>query len=125
MDFIKNLFFNIEYVDFTNVFTRILIFCLVSAIIIWLIFLIISKINKNSKMHKDYLLKLNFLGSLCIYFFIFNCYIFFFIKLLGIHAFKWTVHGFYLCILHQLFIFVMCITIFFINYNLLSKSIRR
>jgi hypothetical protein len=124
MDFIKNLFFNLEYIDFTNALIKILIFCLFSAIIIWFVFFIISKLNKRSQIHKDLLLKLNFLAALCIYFLIFNCYIFFFIKLLGIHGFKWVLPEFYLCILDQLFVFIMCVTLFFLIYNNLSKSIK-
>jgi len=77
---------------------RIFAFLGISIVIIWLLWTILSKkmYQKNSKLPKEFKLKLALIWSLIFYYVIFSIYLFFFFKRNGIDSFHWSDPKFYL-----------------------------
>lgn len=126
MDYIY-WFFGLQYADTTELLLRVLLLIAVSAVIIWLIYLLVAKLippKPQRRIHRDHFLRLSFLSSLTIFLLIFNVYIFFLIKLNGLHSFYWLQPRFYLNILPQLIILLGLILLYFANYSFFTKSLK-
>ena len=108
----KELFLDTSYTNISYICFRVSVFLLLSILIVWLILLVFNRMSRHSDVHREYQIKLNLLSSLCVFFLFFSCYIFFFVKLAGLHSFYWSNPEFYLGILGQLIVYVGNIVIF-------------
>ena len=124
MEFLTDLFFEVDYTNFPFVLLRIIVFVLLSAAIIWLLWAILSKImfKKNGKLSKEYRLKLAFIWSLIFYYVIFSLYLFFFFKRNGIDSFHWSNAKFYWVISGHLICLIASILCFSILQLRLTNS---
>ena len=129
MELLKSIFFELTYNNYVQLLIRLISFIAISAFLIWITDVILSKIyrkkNKQTGIHKDYLLRLTFLGSILIFFVIFSVYTFFLIKSVCINNFRWNDWSFYLELLPQLLIYIALIVLFFINYISFNKIVKR
>ena len=126
MEFLIDLFFKTDYTNLPFVFERIIVFVLLSALIIWVLWAIISKtiFKKNETLSKEYKLKLAFAWSLIFYYVIFSIYLFFFFKRNGIDSFQWGNPKFYLEISGHLISIIASILCFLISQLKLTNSLK-
>jgi len=126
MEFLIDLFFKTDYTNLSFVFGRIALFVLLSIIIIWILWAILSKwmYVKNNKLPKEYKLKLAFVWSLIFYYVIFSAYLFWFFKRNGIDSFHWGNPKFYLEISSHLISIIAAIIIYLIKQFQLANSIK-
>jgi len=126
MEFLIDLFFKLDYTNLPFVLTRIIVFVLSSALIIWALWAILSKqmYKKNDKLPKEYKLKLAFIWSLIFYYVIFSIYLFFFFKRNGIESFHWSNPKFYLEVSGHLISIIASILVFLISQFRLANSIK-
>lgn len=117
MDFLKSVFLNVEHSTLTFLLVKLLFFLLVCGFFIWMIYLAITKIVRKIKIQRDFFLKLGLLWSLPSFLVLFSIYFFLLLKFVGLHQFRWTSGSFYLGILPQLFIFILVIILFVVNYT--------
>lgn len=117
MEFLTDLFFKVDYTNFLFVLERIVVFVLLSAAIIWLIWAVLSKTmyKQNDKLSTEYKLRLAFIWSLIFYYVIFSIYLFFFFKRNGIDSLHWSKPEFYfeisghlICIIASIICFLLC-----------------
>lgn len=126
MEFLIDLLFKTDYTDLLFVLSRIIFFIVLSIVIIWLLWTILSKkmYTKNEKLPREFKLKLTFIWSLIFYYVIFSIYLFFFFKRNGIESLQWRTAEFYLAISGQLIILIAAIVIFLFKYHQLQKEIK-
>lgn len=120
---LSEIFFNITFVDYPQLLVKVLIFLALPALLIYLIYLILSKTVKR-KESSDYQLPLNFLWSLVIFLLLFGVYCFFLVKRIGLEAFRLSDPYFYLGAFPQLFIVLVIAVIFFWRLSVYEKSIK-
>ena len=127
MEFSTDLFFKVDDTSLSLVLYRIVVFVLLSAAIIWLLWAFLSKkmYQKNDKLPKEYKLKLTFIWSLTGYFVIFSVYLFFFFKRNGIDSFHWSDPKFYLGIAAHLICIVAAIVLYLIIQFQLANSLKK
>jgi len=117
----ENIFFNPVFLNLAQTLIALFIFLAVIGFILYFLFFIFSKLLfKKSKQRKEITLRLAFLWSLTILFFLFNIYIFIFFYKVGIDNLNFTSALFYLGILPQLFIYLALIIFFFIKRHSLK-----
>jgi hypothetical protein len=120
----ENIFFSTDYTSFDQTLIKTLVFLLTSGILIYVTYLILSKIlYRKSKQRKELSLRLSFLWSLFVCFILFNIYLFILIFRNGLDEFHWTVPKFYLGIFAHLTVYVGLIVFFFIKRSILKKII--
>jgi hypothetical protein len=126
MEFLIDLFFKTDYTNLPFVLSRIAVFVLLSAFIIWLLWVILSKVmyKKNETLPKEYKLKLALMWSLIWYYIIFSIYLFFFFKRNGIDAFHWSNPQFYLEISGHLISIIASIGWYLIKQFQLAKELK-
>ena len=126
MEFLLDLLFRIDYTNIPFVLSRIVIFVAVSLIIIWLLWILLSKIMyiKNNKLPKEYKLKLTFIWSLIFYYVFFSFYLFFFFKRNGIDSFNWGDPKFYLAISSHLISIIASIVFYLFKQYQLTKELK-
>ena len=124
MGLISDLLFSVTYSGVYNLLLKIIVLFMVSIILFWLVNLIIAKVYKKVKIHRDYFLMLNFITSLVICFFVYNLYLFFYIKLVGIHTFEWTNPYFYLAILNHILLYIIAIILYVVYYTRFVKILK-
>ncbi len=125
MDVIMDLLFSIGFKSYPEILIRMISLFIICGIIIYLIYLVINQLTNRSKVHKDYLLKLNFLRSLIVFQLLFLVYFYFLIKKVGLGAFQWSDTFFWLGFSPQLLIFIGVIILFFTSNGRFQKSIKR
>ena len=90
----------------------------ITTVILWVVYFLLVKFTlKKTKLHKDVFLRLQFLWALFILFLIFNLYWFYFIKMNGIHEFKWGELSFYANVSVQIIIYVLITGVFIYSYT--------
>lgn len=124
MEFLIDLFFKTDYTNLPFVLERIVVFVLLSAAIIWLLWVILSKLmyKKNETLPKEYVIKLAFIWGLIGYYVIFSIYLFYFFKRNGIDAFQWANPKFYLEISGHLISVIASILCFLISQLKLANT---
>jgi hypothetical protein len=126
MEFISDLLYKVDYTNLPFVLTRIAVFLLFSAVIIWILWAILSKTmyKKNEKLPKEYKLKLAFVWALIWYYVIFSFYLFFFFKRNGIDSFQWGNPKFYLEISSHLISIIASIVLYLFKQFQLAKELK-
>lgn len=120
----ENLFFNSAFVNFEQSFTKLLIICAISALLLFALFFILSKLlYKRSRQRREILLRLTFLWSIFIFFIVFNVYIFMLFYSIGIDNMDFTNGRFYLGIISQIILFIVIPIFFFVKRHTLKKII--
>lgn len=120
----ENLFFNTDYSNFEQILIKLLIFIAISGALLYLMFLIFSKLlYRKSKHRREITLRLTFLWSLFAFLIIFNIYIFFMFYRIGIDNLNFASVRFYLGIISQISIYLVLIILFFIKRFSLKKII--
>ena len=124
MEFLDDLFFKTDYTNLSFVLSRITVFALLSAAIIWLLWAILAKTmyKKNEILPKEYKLNLAFIWSLIFYYVIFSVYLFFFFKRNGTDSFDWDNPKFYLEISAHLLCIIVIIILYLIKQIQLANS---
>ena len=126
MEFLMDLFFKTDYTNLPFVFGRVAVFILLSIVIIWILWALLSKkmYQKNDKLPKEYKLKLTFIWSLIFYYVIFSIYLFFFFKRNGMDSFQWGNPKFYLEISSHLISIVAAIILYLFKQFQLTKELK-
>jgi len=125
---ISNLFFGLEYRNVPDLILRCLFLLLVSALVLWLIYLAVIKAfpaKKKINVPRDFSLKLRFLAALPLFLVVFSVYIYFFITTAKPSQLQWQQPSFYLNLLPQLIIYAGVIILFLINYSGYVKSLKK
>lgn len=125
MDLIMDVLFSMGFKSYPEILIRMISLFIICGIIVYLIYLLINQLTNRSKIHKDYLLKLNFLRSLIVFQLLFLVYFYFLIKKVGLGAFQWRDAFFWLGFSPQLLIFIGVILLFFTSNGRFQKSIKR
>ncbi len=126
MEFLIDLFFKTDYTNLPFVLCRIAVFIVLSIVIIWLLWTILSKTmyKKNERLPNEYKLKLTFIWSLIFYYVIFSIYLFFFFKRNGIDSFNWGNPKFYLEISSHIISIIAAIIMYLLKQFQLTKEIK-
>lgn len=126
MEFLNDLFFKTGSADWPFVLIRITFFIILTILIVWFLWTVLSKrmYIKNEKLPKEFKLKLAFIWSLIIFYLMFNIYLFFFFKRNGIDSFHWGDPRLYMEISAQLIIIIAIVLIFLIKQHQLTKELK-
>ena len=116
MQQVLDLLFNIDFTTYPEILLRLFLLVLLCAAIVYLIYVFINQLTVSSKVHRDFLLKINFLRTLIITQLMVSVYFYFLIKKIGTNAFQWSDKFFWLGFSPQLVLFIGIILLFF-NYN--------
>ena len=120
----ENIFFDTSYTSFTNMMIKVLAFLLVSGLLLYLIYFVLTKLLfRKNKHRKEINLRLVFLWAIFSCFILFNVYIFVLIYRNGIDSLHWSSAKFYLGIIAQIIIYIGLLAYFFIKRHSLSKII--
>lgn len=120
----ENIFFDTSYTSLANVMIKVLAFLLVSGLLLYLIYFVLTKLLfRKTKHRKEINLRLVFLWAIFSCFILFNVYIFVLIYRNGIESLHWSSAKFYLGIIAQIIIYIGLLTYFFIKRHSLSKII--
>jgi drug/metabolite transporter (DMT)-like permease len=120
----ENIFFDTSYTSLTNMMIKVLAFLLVSGLLLYLIYFVLTKLLfRKNKHRKEINLRLVFLWSIFSCFILFNVYIFVLIYRNGIDSLHWSSAKFYLGIIAQIIIYIGLLAYFFIKRHSLSKII--
>jgi hypothetical protein len=118
------MFFNIDYIPFSQTLIKIVVFLLTSGLLIYAGYFALSKmLFRKSKQRKELSLRLAFLWALFAYFILFNIYFSVLIFVVGTDAFQWKNPKFYLCIIAQLTVYFGLTVLFFIKRKTLKEII--
>lgn len=124
MQFVKDIFLNLsDPGEATDLILTVLIFLGVSALLIYLIYLGITKLTKPN-IHLDYQLQLNFLWALVVFMFVFCVYLGFLINEVGLGVFEFEKPEFYIKVLPHLFVLLGVSMLFFFRLSRLNRSIQ-
>ena len=127
----NNLLFSLDYQGVAFETIRIIVFIVLSVIITYLFFLVLSKILFKKKLHSDFRLPMTLLWSLIGYLIIFSTYLGFLINHIGFDNIPWGDYKFYLgfydpmSIIHIELVFIITIIFFFTSKSKLTKSIKK
>jgi len=120
----ENIFFDTSYTSLTNMMIKVLAFLLVSGLLLYLIYFVLTKLLfRKNKHRKEINLRLVFLWAIFSCFILFNVYIFVLIYRNGIDSLHWSSAKFYLGIIAQIIIYIGLLAYFFIKRHSLSKII--
>ena len=120
----ENIFFDTSYTSLTNTMIKVLAFLLVSGLLLYLIYFVLTKLLfRKNKHRKEINLRLVFLWAIFSCFILFNVYIFVLIYRNGIDSLHWSSAKFYLGIIAQIIIYIGLLAYFFIKRHSLSKII--
>ena len=120
----ENIFFDTSYTSLTNMMIKVLAFLLVSSLLLYLIYFVLTKLLfRKNKHRKEINLLLVFLWAIFSCFILFNVYIFVLIYRNGIDSLHWSSAKFYLGIIAQIIIYIGLLAYFFIKRHSLSKII--
>ena len=120
----ENIFFDTSYTSLTDMLIKVLAFLLVSGLLLYLIYFVLTKLLfRKNKHRKEINLRLVFLWTIFAYFILFNVYIFILFYRNGIDSLHWSSAKFYLGIIAQIIIYIGLLAYFFIKRHSLSKII--
>lgn len=121
-----NIFFNLTYTSFENMAARILIFLVVSGLLLYVIWFILSRLMyRNAGQRREISLRLSLLWSCVVFFLMFSIYLFLLFYFTGIERIDFGRLSSWSGILAQLVVFAGLIIFFMVNRQGLKKVIHK
>ncbi|MBR9999771.1 MAG: hypothetical protein KFF73_12420 [Cyclobacteriaceae bacterium] len=120
----ENIFFNLTYTSLQQVLIRVLVFLLVSGLLVYVIYFILSKLTfRKTPQRVEISLRLAVLWSLFVFFMLFNLYLFVLFYHSGIDRFGFLSFRSFLGMMAQLVIFIGLVVFFLVARQALKKFI--
>ena len=122
----SDIFFNTEFIDYTSLLLKIIIFFATAAVLFYLLYFLFAKLlyrSNDRKFHRDLTLRLTLLWSIIALFFIFNVYLFFLIRIVGYENMRWSRLTTYFGLGPQLIVILVIIVLFISKYLSFQKSL--
>lgn len=124
------LFFSLDYVNFTHVLFEFLALFGISAFLIWMVAVIILQFTKKNIINREFIIFRTFLISISICAIFFSIYLLFFVKLTGYENYNWNYFSFrsdsiYILLLPQIILLLSIIISFIIVFNSTTKILNK
>jgi signal transduction histidine kinase len=121
----KDIFFDPTYHNSVQTTINIAAFLLLSGILIYIIYLILSRLlYQKWEQRKEFGIRLSFLWAVIVYFVFFNLYIGLLVYFTGPELINPLSFNFYLGILAQIVIYLAVIILFFISRKSLNQTLK-
>ena len=127
----NELFFSLDYQGAAYQIFKMLIFGVLSILITYLVFLVLSKILYKKKFHSDSRLPMALLWSIIGFLLVFSIYLGFLINFIGFDNIPWGDYKFYLgfykpmSIIHLEIVLLATIIFFYTSISKLTNSIKK
>ena len=124
MEYVKELFLGLGYSSWDQIFIKLIIWISTSALVVWLGWYLFSRLARKSKLRRELILRLALLRSYALFMVLFAVYLFFLVRVNGLHAFHWNRPVFYLALGPQLLTFLLSILLFGLSYTRYNRQIK-